>query len=101
MRETRATAGNEGASARSQQETSEFEWLDREIEKLRADIRWQIGHIHDVQGKGYSPHLQVLVLRLLCRTLGEERRYRKMLVDLAAARDCPSHARIGKASKST
>lgn len=97
MGETRPTAGNEGASGRKQHETSEVEWLDREIEKLRADIRWQISHIRDIQGKGYSPHLQVLVLRLLCRTLGEERRYRKMLGDLAAARDRlqPCHDRQG------
>lgn len=66
------------------QEEPELAKLDREIEKIRSDIRWQICHIRDLKAKGYSEHLSVLVLRLLRRTLGEERRYRRLLLSMAA-----------------
>lgn len=70
--------------AHEAQEEPELTKLDREIEKIRSDIRWQICHIRDLKAKGHSEHLSVLVLRLLRRTLDEERRYRQLLLSMAA-----------------
>ncbi len=86
MGEIRHKAGEAEAeqSGPRQRDEAELEFLDREIEKLRGDIRWQISHIRELAAKGYPRHMPVLVLRLLFRTLEVERRYRKLLADRVA-----------------